>query len=98
MGVWWKRSNNQDNGERRFIHKYAGTHDAQAVGTIALAQINNANRQQITKDDCNSTFKRSAPQLRLLAKLQLIPRRRSHSKDVPRRILLPSIYSVPDRA
>ncbi|GBN54277.1 hypothetical protein AVEN_39339-1 [Araneus ventricosus] len=36
-------------------------------------------------------------QLALQTELQVIPRRNSHSKDVPRRILPPCIYSVPDR-
>ncbi|GBO40642.1 hypothetical protein AVEN_180627-1 [Araneus ventricosus] len=44
------------------------------------------------------TVSSPAFQLTLRTKLQVIPRKRSHSKDVPRRIRLPSIYSVPDRA
>ncbi|GBN79402.1 hypothetical protein AVEN_132140-1 [Araneus ventricosus] len=36
MGVCWKKSNKQDNGERRFIRKYSGKHEEQVTGTIAV--------------------------------------------------------------
>ncbi|GBM48888.1 hypothetical protein AVEN_36939-1 [Araneus ventricosus] len=39
-----------------FIRQYSGKRKAQVTGTIALVQINNANRQQITRNDSNSTF------------------------------------------
>ncbi|GBO28865.1 hypothetical protein AVEN_35337-1 [Araneus ventricosus] len=56
VGVWCKQSNKQDNGELRFIHKYAGKHVAQVTGTIDVAQISSTNGQQFTSNNSNSTF------------------------------------------
>ncbi|GBM95511.1 hypothetical protein AVEN_133606-1 [Araneus ventricosus] len=53
---------------------------------------------KITVTALSITLSSPAFQLALQMKLQVIPRRRSYSTDVRRRILLPSIYSVPDRA
>ncbi|GBL75757.1 hypothetical protein AVEN_155052-1 [Araneus ventricosus] len=50
-----KQTNKQNNGERRFIHKYSGEHEAQ-VGVIVLIQISNVNSQQLTSNISNSTF------------------------------------------
>ncbi|GBN04709.1 hypothetical protein AVEN_30173-1 [Araneus ventricosus] len=57
VDVWCKQFNTQDNGELRFIQKYAGKHVAQVTGTIDLAQISNANRQQFTSHNSSSTFR-----------------------------------------
>ncbi|GBO06995.1 hypothetical protein AVEN_237248-1 [Araneus ventricosus] len=54
VGVWCKQSNTQDNGERRFIYKYAGKYVAQVQETIVLAQITNVNRQQFTGNDSSA--------------------------------------------
>ncbi|GBM12320.1 hypothetical protein AVEN_97830-1 [Araneus ventricosus] len=67
--------------------------------TIALVQINNANRQQITKNDTNSTLNNAQLTSFPARTADAIPSdssKRSHSKDDPRPILLPCIYSVPD--
>ncbi|GBM54331.1 hypothetical protein AVEN_263042-1 [Araneus ventricosus] len=57
MGVLCKQSNMQNNGELRFIHKYAGKHVAQVTGTINPAHISSTNRQQFTSNNSNSTFR-----------------------------------------
>ncbi|GBO01525.1 hypothetical protein AVEN_4921-1 [Araneus ventricosus] len=63
----------------------------------ALAQFSSTSKQQITNNNSNSTNKsaqrRAADQLAVRTRLQ---RDSSRLEDVPRRILLPSIYSVPD--
>ncbi|GBM68309.1 hypothetical protein AVEN_24169-1 [Araneus ventricosus] len=54
MGVWCKQFNTQDNGDLRFIHKYAGKHVAQVTGTTDLAHISNANRQQFAGNNSSA--------------------------------------------
>ncbi|GBM98661.1 hypothetical protein AVEN_214673-1 [Araneus ventricosus] len=46
VGVWWKESNRQDNGERMFIHKYAGK----------TKHRRQEQSQQITSYNSNSTW------------------------------------------
>ncbi|GBN39159.1 hypothetical protein AVEN_117841-1 [Araneus ventricosus] len=81
--------------------EYSGNQEAQVTRTIALVQINNASRQHIIKNEMNRLFNKaqltSFP-VALQTKLQMIPRRRSHSKVVLRQILPPNIYNVPYRA
>ncbi|GBM32444.1 hypothetical protein AVEN_136024-1 [Araneus ventricosus] len=65
----------------------------------ALAQFSNTSKQQITNNNSNSTNhsaqRLAADQLAMRTRPQ---RESSRSEDVPRRILPPCIYSVPDRA
>ncbi|GBL80593.1 hypothetical protein AVEN_225277-1 [Araneus ventricosus] len=65
----------------------------------AFAQFSNTSKQQITNNNRNSTNNNAqrlaADQLAMRTRLQ---RDSSRFEDVPRRILLPNIYSVPDRA
>ncbi|GBO25052.1 hypothetical protein AVEN_40874-1 [Araneus ventricosus] len=62
---------------------------------VAPDSTGNVVRVLLVTNKSRSTFNNA--QLALQTKLQVIPRRRSHSKDVPCRILPPCIYTVPDR-
>ncbi|GBM38222.1 hypothetical protein AVEN_8283-1 [Araneus ventricosus] len=70
--------------------------DAGNRKNTALAQFSITSKQEITNNNSNSTNNSAQP----LAADQLtrLQRDSSHSEDVPRRILPPSIYRVPDRA
>ncbi|GBN35391.1 hypothetical protein AVEN_16534-1 [Araneus ventricosus] len=96
----WAEGGSSPSGQALTV--FNGSTSLACVGKFATPELQvapdstgNAVRVLLVTNKSSSAFNNA--QLALRTKLHVIPRRRSHSKDVPCRILSPCIYTVPDR-